>query len=71
MLYGFEGVKVHSKICLITRRSKSGVHTITQIGTGNYNEKTAKLYSDFCLMTADPEIGADAAAFFRNMATSD
>ena len=71
VLYGFEGVKVHSKICLITRRSKSGVHTITQIGTGNYNEKTAKLYSDFCLMTADPEIGADAAAFFRNMATSD
>jgi polyphosphate kinase len=70
VLYGFEDVKVHSKICLITRRSKGGVTTITQIGTGNYNEKTAKLYSDLCLMTANAEIGADATAFFQNMATS-
>ena len=70
ILYGFEGYKVHSKICLITRREKGHIQYITQIGTGNYNEKTAKLYTDFCLMTASPAIGADGAAFFQNMATS-
>ena len=70
MLYGFERYKVHSKICLITRRDKGRIQYITQIGTGNYNEKTAKLYTDFCLMTASPAIGADAAAFFQNMSTS-
>ena len=70
VLYGFENYKVHSKICLITRREKNRIQYITQIGTGNYNEKTAKLYTDFCLMTAHPAIGADAAAFFQNMATS-
>ena len=70
VLYGFEGVKVHSKICLITRRDHGRIQHITQIGTGNYNEKTAKLYTDFCLMTANPAIGADAAAFFQNMSTS-
>ena len=70
ILYGFEGYKVHSKICLITRREKGRIQYITQIGTGNYNEKTAKLYTDFCLMTASPAIGADGAAFFQNMATS-
>ena len=70
ILYGFEHYKVHSKICLITRREKGRIQHITQIGTGNYNEKTAKLYTDFCLMTASPAIGADATAFFQNMSTS-
>ena len=67
VLYGLDGFKCHSKICLITRRTKSGVSYITQIGTGNYNEKTAALYTDFSLMTADKEIGANAANFFSNM----
>ena len=70
VLYGFERFKVHSKICLITRREKGRIQYITQVGTGNYNEKTAKLYTDFCLLTASPAIGADAAAFFQNMSTS-
>ena len=69
LLYGFEHYKVHSKICLITRREHAHIQYITQIGTGNYNEKTAKLYTDFCLMTSNPSIGADAAAFFQNMST--
>lgn len=67
ILYGFEGFKVHSKICLITRRSKNRISYLTQIGTGNYNEKTARLYTDFSLMTADYAIGCDAAEFFKNM----
>lgn len=70
VIYGFEGYKVHSKICLITRREKNRIQHITQIGTGNYNEKTARMYTDLCLMTSDPEIGADAANFFQNMAIS-
>ncbi len=70
VLYGFDGFKVHSKICLITRRERGRIQYITQIGTGNYNEKTARLYTDFCLMTASPAIGSDAASFFQNMATS-
>lgn len=65
--YGIEGFKVHSKICLITRQAGGDIQYITQIGTGNYNEKTARLYTDLCLMTADPGIGTDAAAFFKNM----
>lgn len=68
--YGFEGVKVHSKICLITRRERGSIQHITQVGTGNYNEKTAKLYTDLCLITSNPAIGADAAAFFQNMSIS-
>ena len=60
VIYGFENYKVHSKICLITCKT-------TQIGTGNYNEKTAAMYTDVCLMTADREIGQDGAAFFQNM----
>ena len=67
VLYGAEGFKVHSKICQITRRSGGEVVRITQLGTGNYNEKTAGLYSDYSLMTADPRIGEDANKFFRNM----
>lgn len=70
VIYGFEGYKVHSKICLITRREHGKIQYITQIGTGNYNEKTAKLYTDLSFMTDDPEIGNDAAAFFQNMAIS-
>ena len=71
VLYGFEGYKVHSKICLITRSIDGEMHRIVQLSTGNYNEKTAKLYSDIMFMTADPHIGADAAAFFRNMQIGD
>ena len=67
VIYGFENYKVHSKICLITLQNKGEVRHITQIGTGNYNEKTATLYTDLSLITADPAIGADAAAFFKNM----
>ncbi len=67
VIYGFEGYKVHSKICLITYKSKNEIKYITQIGTGNYNEKTAKMYTDFSLMTADKSIGEDAAVFFTNM----
>ncbi len=67
VIYGFEGYKVHSKICLITYKSKNEIKYITQIGTGNYNEKTAKMYTDFSLMTADKSIGEDAAIFFTNM----
>lgn len=70
VIYGFENFKVHSKICLITRREKAKIQHITQVGTGNYNEKTAKLYTDFCLMTANSQVGRDAAAFFQNMAIS-
>ena len=70
VIYGFEGYKVHSKICLITYRSRNEIRYITQIGTGNYNEKTAKLYTDFSLMTANQAIGEDAAVFFKNMAIS-
>ena len=61
---GFDGYKVHSKICLITYRSKNEIKYITQIGTGNYNEKTAKLYMDYSLMTANQSIGEDAAVVF-------
>ncbi|MCD8191401.1 MAG: polyphosphate kinase 1 [Oscillospiraceae bacterium] len=70
VLHGSEGIKVHSKICLITRRERGRVRYITQIGTGNYNEKTAKQYTDLCLITADQEIGEDAAELFRNLATA-
>lgn len=67
VLYGTEGFKVHSKICQITRRSDGEVLRITQLGTGNYNEKTAGLYADYSLMTCDPGIGDDANRFFRNL----
>lgn len=70
VLYGFEGYKVHSKLCLITYRSRNEIRYITQIGTGNYNEKTAKMYTDFSLMTGNQAIGEDAATFFKNMAIS-
>lgn len=68
VIYGFRDFKVHSKICCITRRTDEGMRYITQLGTGNYNEKTSRLYTDFSFMTADPSIGRDAVEFFRNMA---
>ena len=68
ILYGFDSYKVHSKVCLITRKDRSGVQYITQIGTGNYNEKTAKQYTDLSYITSRKEIGQDAAEFFKNMA---
>lgn len=71
VIYGFENYKVHSKICLITRASKTGVSYITQVGTGNYNEKTATLYTDFSLITTDLDIGSEAKVFFNNMMTGD
>ncbi len=67
IIYGFEEYKIHSKICLITYRKDGVIRYITQIGTGNYNENTSKLYTDFSLMTANPEIGKDANDFFNNM----
>jgi len=67
VIYGLVGYKVHSKICLITRRESGKLHYITQVGTGNYNERTAKLYTDLSLVTANQELGRDAAAFFGNM----
>lgn len=70
VIYGMDGYKVHSKICLITRRTADGIRYITQIGTGNYNEKTAKLYTDLAIITANQQIGEDAAAFFRNLSLS-
>ena len=65
IIYGLEGYKVHSKLCLITRRGEEGIEYITQIGTGNYNEKTARLYTDLSLMTADEQIGMEAARVFQ------
>ncbi len=67
VIYGFEGYKVHSKVCLITYRNRNEIQYITQVGTGNYNEKTAAMYTDLSLMTADPAIGRDASEFFKNM----
>lgn len=65
VIYGLDGLKVHSKLCLITRREEGQIEYITQIGTGNYNEKTARLYTDLTLMTADPRIGKEAAEVFQ------
>lgn len=67
IIYGPENCKCHAKICLITRKEKNGFSYITQIGTGNYNEKTSTLYTDFCMMTADEAIARDAVAFFQNI----
>ena len=70
VIYGFENFKVHSKICLITKKNNDKIEYITQVGTGNYNEKTAKLYTDLSLITANHFIGVDAANFFKNMSIS-
>lgn len=68
MIYGLDGFKVHSKLCLVTRRENGKTEYFTQIGTGNYNEKTARLYTDLSLMTADTAIGLEAAAVFQALA---
>lgn len=68
IIYGLEHYKVHSKLCLITRRGENGIQYITQIGTGNYNEKAARLYTDLSLMTANEQIGMDAARVFQALA---
>lgn len=68
VIYGLGGYKVHSKLCLITRRDGEQVEYFTQIGTGNYNEKTARLYTDLSMMTHRPEIGLEAAAIFQALA---
>ncbi len=67
VIYGVEDFKCHSKICLITLRSGDKLSYITQVGTGNYNEKTNTMYTDLSFMTADETIGADATLFFQNM----
>ena len=68
VIYGLDGFKVHSKLCLVTRRENGKTEYFTQIGTGNYNEKTARLYTDLSLMTADSAIGLEAAAVFQALA---
>ncbi|MDE7195318.1 MAG: polyphosphate kinase 1 [Oscillospiraceae bacterium] len=65
VIYGLEELKVHSKLLLITLRDGDGVSYITQIGTGNYNERTSRLYTDLCLMTADRDFGSDASVVFN------
>ena len=65
VIYGLDGYKVHSKLCLITRKNGGQVEYITQIGTGNYNEKTSRLYTDLSLMTANVEIGLEASNVFQ------
>lgn len=67
VIYGMPGYKVHSKLCLITRRLDGETQYFTQIGTGNYNEKTARMYTDLCLMTADQRIGEEAVKVFQNL----
>jgi len=65
VIYGVRGYKTHAKICLVVRRSQRGIRRYVHLGTGNYNHKTARLYTDFGLMTADRDIGEDASAFFN------
>ena len=68
VIYGFDDYKVHSKLTLITRKGREGYAYITQIGTGNYNEKTSELYTDYSFITADEAIGEEASKVFRNLA---
>lgn len=68
IIYGLDRLKVHSKLCLITRKADNKIEYITQIGTGNYNEKTARLYTDYCLMTSAVEIGVEAGYVFNELA---
>ncbi len=65
VVYGLDGYKVHSKLCLITRKTEQGIEYYTQIGTGNYNEKTSRLYTDLSYMTSRVEIGLEAADVFQ------
>ena len=68
VIYGFDDYKVHSKLTLITKKSADGYRYITQIGTGNYNEKTSELYTDYSFLTVDPGIGEEASNVFQNLA---
>jgi polyphosphate kinase len=65
VIYGIRGFKTHAKICLVVRRGRRGIQRFVHLGTGNYNDRTARLYTDFGLMTSDREIGEDASAFFN------
>lgn len=67
IIYGFQNYKIHSKLCLITRKIGDKMNYITQVGTGNYNEKTANLYTDYSYITANTQIGNDARTFFNNI----
>ena len=67
LIYGLDHIKVHSKLCQITYMSEEGIRYVTQIGTGNYNEKTSKLYTDLSMMTANQEIGEEAADVFHKL----
>lgn len=71
VMYGFEAYKVHSKVTCITRLKNGELEVISQIGTGNYNENTAKMYTDISLITSDKDIGRDTVSFFNNMAVAD
>ena len=68
IIYGFEGYKVHSKICLITKKENEKLSYYTHVSTGNFNEKTAELYTDLSILTSNNNIGMDAVNFFKNMA---
>lgn len=70
VIYGLDELKVHSKLLQITRKSGHSIQYITQIGTGNYNEKTSRLYTDFTLITADSDIGAEASLVFNTLSMS-
>jgi polyphosphate kinase len=65
VIYGIRGYKTHAKVCLVVRRGRTGIRRYVHLGTGNYNDRTARLYTDFGLLTADPRIGEDASAFFN------
>jgi polyphosphate kinase len=65
VIYGIRGYKTHAKMCLVVRRTRRGIRRYVHLGTGNYNERTARLYTDFGLMTADADVGQDASAFFN------
>lgn len=68
VIYGLDGYKVHSKLCLITKRSEDRIEYYTQVGTGNYNEKTSRLYTDLSFMTSNVQIGMEAARIFQSLA---
>ncbi|MBP3686453.1 MAG: polyphosphate kinase 1, partial [Clostridia bacterium] len=70
VILGLEGFKVHSKACLVTRRTTDGIETVCHLGTGNYNEKTARLYSDVSVITSNEQICADVVRFFHNLTTN-
>jgi polyphosphate kinase len=67
VVYGVEACKVHCKLLLITRKTDRSIQYITQIGTGNYNERTARLYTDLSLITSNPDIGLDAVSLFNDI----